>query len=57
MEYTKAWLPLDEQLERLIARGFYVEDRARAVRVLEAIGYYRLTGYLIPLFGDGAVLR
>ncbi|MGO2029780.1 MAG: hypothetical protein ACTH2A_02395 [Glutamicibacter ardleyensis] len=48
MEYTKKWLPLEEQLDRLMARGLGVEDRDRAIATLEAIGYYRLTGYLYP---------
>ncbi|MGO1735202.1 MAG: Abi family protein [Leucobacter sp.] len=46
MEYTKEWLPLEGQVDRLIARGLDVEDRAGAIATLEAIGYYRLTGYL-----------
>ncbi|UBH05000.1 abi family protein [Leucobacter sp. Psy1] len=46
MEYTKEWLPLEGQVDRLIARGLEVEDHARAIATLEAIGYYRLTGYL-----------
>ena len=48
MKYTKEWLPLEGQVERLIARGLDLPDRARAVAALEAIGYYRLTGYLYP---------
>ena len=48
MEYTKTWLPLDGQVERLVSRGLHVEDREYAVTILEAIGYYRLTGYLYP---------
>lgn len=48
MEYTKKWLPLDEQVERLVKRGLEVEDPTRAIRVIESVGYYRLTGYLYP---------
>lgn len=48
MEYTKPWLRVDEQLDLLIQRGLEVEDRGRAVRLLEAVGYYRVTGYLYP---------
>lgn len=48
MEYAKKWLPLEDQIDRLIVRGLEVEDRARAIATLEAIGYYRLTGYLYP---------
>lgn len=48
MEYTKAWLPLDKQVERLVARGLEVDDESRAVALLQSVGYYRLTGYLYP---------
>lgn len=47
-EYTKPWLPVDEQIERLVGYGVEMEDRDRAASVLKAIGYYRLTGYLYP---------
>jgi abortive infection bacteriophage resistance protein len=43
--YSKPFLPVDEQLERIIDRGLVVEDRERAYRELQAIGYYRLSGY------------
>lgn len=48
MEYTKKWLPLEEQVERLRQRGLDVDDPTRAARLLESVGYYRLTGYLYP---------
>jgi len=48
VEYTKKWLPLEQQVNRLVERGLEVEDRERAVTILEEIGYYRLTGYLYP---------
>ena len=48
MEYTKQWLPLEAQVERLVQRGLDVDDPARAVRLLESVGYYRVTGYLYP---------
>lgn len=48
MDYTKQWLSLDQQIERLVARGVTVDDRDRALEVLSAVGYYRLTGYLYP---------
>lgn len=48
VEYTKEWLPLDQQVERLIDRGLAVDDPERALRLLQSIGYYRLTGYLYP---------
>lgn len=48
MEYTKKWLPLEAQVERLVQRGLEIEDPARAVRLLESVGYYRVIGYLYP---------
>lgn len=48
VEYTKPWLSLEQQVERLVSRGVDVGDRDRAVALLKAIGYYRLTGYLYP---------
>jgi abortive infection bacteriophage resistance protein len=47
-EYMKPWLPVDEQIDRLVGHGVEVEDRDRAASILAAIGYYRLTGYLYP---------
>lgn len=48
VEYTKPWLSLEQQVERLANRGVEVGDRERAAAVLRAVGYYRLTGYLYP---------
>jgi abortive infection bacteriophage resistance protein len=48
VEYTKPWLSLEQQVERLASRGVDVGDRDHAAAVLKAVGYYRLTGYLYP---------
>lgn len=48
VEYSKPWLPVEAQVDRLVEHGLDVGDREHAARVLEAIGYYRLTGYLYP---------
>lgn len=48
MEYAKPWLSIDEQIDRLAGHGVQIEDRGRAASVLQAVGYYRLTGYLYP---------
>lgn len=48
VEYSKPWLSLDEQVDRLAARGVDVGPRDVAIAQLRAIGYYRLTGYLYP---------
>lgn len=47
-EYAKSWLSVDEQIDRLMRHGVEIEDHARAASVLQAVGYYRLTGYLYP---------
>lgn len=48
VEYAKEWLPLESQVERLREHGLQVPDDDRAAKVLGAIGYYRLSGYLYP---------
>lgn len=46
MSYPKPWLSVEEQLDRLQARGLRVSDRSKALLFLHRIGYYRLSGYL-----------
>ncbi|GIG29575.1 Abi family protein [Cellulomonas marina] len=46
--YTKPALTHDLLVERLRSRGLVVPDQDRALRYLQAIGYYRLSPYLIP---------
>lgn len=48
-EYAKSWLSLEDQMAKLESRGVEVLDRQSCLRLLRAIGYYRLTGYLYPL--------
>jgi abortive infection bacteriophage resistance protein len=48
VEYTKSWLPLEAQVERLVRRGLDVKDVGDAIVLLQSIGYYRITGYLYP---------
>jgi abortive infection bacteriophage resistance protein len=47
-EYQKPWLSVPEQIERLAERGVDVGDRDETSSLLNAVGYYRLTGYLYP---------
>lgn len=47
-EYVKPWLSVDEQIDRLVAHGLKIDDCSEAAAVLQAVGYYRLTGYLYP---------
>ena len=46
--YNKPFLPVDAQLDQLAERGLSLGDRDAAHRELQAIGYYRLSGYWYP---------
>jgi abortive infection bacteriophage resistance protein len=48
MAYNKPWQNFDEQLDLLISRGLMVTDRTKALKYLQRIGYYRLSGYWFP---------
>ncbi|MDF2442394.1 MAG: hypothetical protein JWR01_597 [Subtercola sp.] len=48
-EYTKPWLSIDEQMDKLESRGVQILDRKAGSRLLAAVGHYRVTGYLYPL--------
>lgn len=48
MEYAKPWLSIDEQIDKLAARGLGIGERDRVAYLLRTVGYYRLTGYLYP---------
>ncbi len=41
VEYTKPWLSLEQQFERLASRGVDTGNPDHAVALLKAIGYYR----------------
>lgn len=45
----KPWKNYSAQLDHLKARGLWVKDEQRALRYLERLGYYRLSGYWYPL--------
>jgi abortive infection bacteriophage resistance protein len=46
--YSKPHLTYQQQLALIKSRGTACPDDAGAIRLLEAIGYYNLTGYLYP---------
>jgi abortive infection bacteriophage resistance protein len=48
MPYSKPYLTVDQQLEKLKSRGLIVTDEDRAKAYLSRIGYYRLSGYWYP---------
>lgn len=47
-EYLKPWVSYEGQLDQLVGRGMVVSDRGKALKYLERIGYYRLSGYWYP---------
>ena len=48
-EYAKPWLPVDAQMAKLADRGVQIPVPDACRKLLWAVGYYRLTGYLYPL--------
>lgn len=47
-KFEKPRLEIDEQVQLLQQQGLIVEDIQQARHVLRIIGYYRLSGYLLP---------
>jgi abortive infection bacteriophage resistance protein len=50
--FTKPSLSVQEQIELLKARGLQVPDEQKAVKYLQNISYYRLSGYMYPFLTD-----
>lgn len=50
--YTKVALTYADQLQQLKDRGLMVLNDAKALHLLEAVSYYRLSGYWYPLLAD-----
>jgi len=48
--YIKPPLAVKDQINLLKKRGLQVPDEARAFRYLQNISYYRLSGYMYPIF-------
>jgi abortive infection bacteriophage resistance protein len=48
VSYAKPWLPVEAQVEKLIVSGVLIPDRVEATKLLQMVGYYRLTGFLYP---------
>ena len=46
--YEKSHLTYEDQVELLRSRGLTVPDRTAALRLLRAVGYYRLSAYVYP---------
>ncbi|MFD2719896.1 Abi family protein [Hymenobacter monticola] len=47
--YTKQPQTSAALIQLLLSRGLLIPDHARAIKYLESIGYYRLSGYMYPL--------
>ena len=47
-EYPKKWLSVEKQLQKLESSGVSIPVHDTGIRLLRAVGYYRLTGYLYP---------
>ena len=52
VSYTKPFLSYPAQLSLLKSHGMVFTDEAKALHLLEKIGYYRLSGYWYPLLTD-----
>jgi abortive infection bacteriophage resistance protein len=50
--YSKPPLPVHDQISLLKNRGLQMTDEPRAVRYLQNISYYRLSGYMYPFLAD-----
>ena len=50
--YAKPPLPVQDQVSLLKSRSLEIPDEARAIRYLQNIRYYRLSGYMYPFLAD-----
>jgi abortive infection bacteriophage resistance protein len=44
-QFVKPSIPVEEQIDTLLARGLIISDRAKAEHYLNNINYYRLSAY------------
>lgn len=52
VSYNKPALTYADQLQQLKDRGLHIDDDKKALHLLEAISYYRLSGYWYPMLID-----
>jgi abortive infection bacteriophage resistance protein len=57
IRYTKPWLSIPQQAERLIRRGLVVADRASCEAFLGHLNYYRFSGYCLAFHGTRGTFR
>lgn len=55
--YSKPFLTVEKQMERLIERGMHVARGEACISELQAIGYYRLSGYWYPFKLKSGILE
>jgi abortive infection bacteriophage resistance protein len=48
LPYTKPYLSIAEQIQLLAKRNLQISNTVEAEKLLQRVGYYRLSGYLIP---------
>jgi len=53
-KYAKPALLIDDQVDKLIAKGMLISDRDLAGNYLAVIGYYRFSGYTHPFRSDAS---
>lgn len=46
-KYTKPWISIKDQVEKLISRGLVVPDPTSAEKFLKHLNYYRFSGYCL----------
>ena len=56
-KYVGRALTFDEQVDMLVKQGLQVQDRERAIHILQNVSYARLKNYLVPLMADRATHR
>jgi len=57
INYSKPALSVEQQVEQLINRGMNVENRKKALHLLEHISYFRFSAYWYPFIEDKNTLR
>lgn len=46
-QYSKPWLPIKDQIQRLVSRGLIIDDQKSAEQLLWHLNYYRFSGYCL----------
>jgi abortive infection bacteriophage resistance protein len=57
IEYNKPALTFEQQFDQLVERGLKIENREKALHLLQHISYYRFSAYWYPLLEDKTTRR